>query len=41
MSNRRQELWSVQEVSGYLDMHPETIRQMAREGGLPTFSLNA
>ena len=40
MSDGKQKLRSVQEVADYLGMHPETIRQMARDGRLPSIKVS-
>jgi excisionase family DNA binding protein len=32
-------LWTVEEVSSYLKLQPETIRSMARRGELPAIKL--
>jgi len=32
-------LWTVEDVAGYLQLQPETIRSMARRGELPAIKL--
>jgi excisionase family DNA binding protein len=33
-------LWTVDDVAGYLQLQPETIRSMARRGELPAIKLS-
>ena len=38
-SNTNDPLWTVDEVAGYLQLQPETIRSMARRGDIPAIKL--
>jgi excisionase family DNA binding protein len=39
ISSQASPLWTVEDLSGYLKLQPETIRSMARRGELPAIKL--
>ena len=37
--NRPDPIMSIEEVAGYLDLHPLTVRRLARDGEIPAFKV--